>query len=510
MPTPWKRSPEELHKTYLANTEAFYKVAGRGLDRELDDFIAASTLGLWKNSATLGQQHVDALNQLYSKGRPQPQWLLWELSERVCKSGEFLPPLFFWNLTETDARRHTNNSRVFVRMFTNILLYLAAVDDEVTMTEAAYITDCSEKLTAICDGAGVMRSKAPLDPSDYVTSAEPAFTARTGTATSGGAQTAPEGASAEEEAEKKPSLEELMAQLDELVGLTTVKKEVKTITNLIKVRKLREAADLPNADMSLHMVFLGNPGTGKTTVARLMAGLYAAIGALSKGQLVEVDRSGLVAGYVGQTALKTQEVIQSALGGVLFIDEAYSLAKGGENDFGREAIETLLKAMEDHRDDLVVIVAGYDEPMEQFINSNPGLQSRFNKYLYFPDYTGEELMAMFRMRVKKNRYVLTPEAEEAAVAFFNELYENRDDNFGNGRDVRNWFEDVVSRQANRLAAMEAPTKDDLMTITKADFLPEEEKPAEELPAAPAEIPEAPEAPEASAETPEDYAEAGEE
>lgn len=474
MPTPWKRSPEELHKTYIANTEAFYKVAGRGLAQELDDFIASCALGLWKNSRNLGQQNVDFINQLYSKGRPQPKWLLWELTERVCRSGDFLPPLFFWNLTENDVRRGTNNSRVFVRMLTNILLYLAAVDDEVTMTEAEYITDCSDKLSAVCDGAGVMKSKAPLDPAEYVTSAEPAFTARTGVSADGHG-TAEKAAQTEPEAER-PDLDELMGKLDELVGLTTVKKEVKSLTNLIKVRKLREEAGLPNTAMSLHMVFLGNPGTGKTTVARLMAGLYAAIGALSKGQLVEVDRSGLVAGYVGQTALKTQEVIQSALGGVLFIDEAYSLASGGENDFGREAIETLLKAMEDHRDDLVVIVAGYDEPMEKFINSNPGLQSRFNKYMYFPDYNGAELMDMFRINCKKNGYVMTPEAEEYAQAFFNDLYENRDDNFGNGRDVRNRFEDVVSRQADRLAVMEAPTKDDLMTITKEDFILKADEP----------------------------------
>ena len=227
------------------------------------------------------------------------------------------------------------------------------------------------------------------------------------------------------------------------------------------------------------MVFLGNPGTGKTTVARLMAGLYAAIGALSKGQLVEVDRSGLVAGYVGQTALKTQEVIQSALGGVLFIDEANSLASGGENDFGREAIETLLKAMEDHRDDLVVIVAGYDEPMEKFITSNPGLQSRFNKYMFFPDYDGEELMAMFRINCKRNGYTLTDAADRLALTLFCDMYENRDDNFGNGRDVRNRFEDVVSRQANRLAEMDSPTKEDLMTIVKADLLEPEEMAAYE-------------------------------
>lgn len=471
MPTPWKRSPEELHKTYIANTEAFYKVAGRGLAQELDEFVVSCALGLWKGSARIGQQHVDAVNQLYSKGRKPGTWLLWELTEKVCASGDFLPPLFFWNLTEADARRGSTNSRIFVRMLTNILLYLAAVDDEVTMDEAAYITECSEKLTAICDGAHVAQSKAPINAADYVTSGEPSFTSRMGVSTTGGEKKAEAEAAAQKEPEeKKPDLDELMAELESLVGLSTVKREVKNLTNLIKVRKLREENGLPNSAMSLHMVFLGNPGTGKTTVARLMAGLYAAIGALSKGQLVEVDRSGLVAGYVGQTALKTQEVIQSALGGVLFIDEAYSLASGGENDFGREAIETLLKAMEDHRDDLVVIVAGYDEPMEKFINSNPGLQSRFNKYMYFPDYNGEELMAMFRMRCEKNGYKLTEDAEAYAKEFFEDMYKNRDDNFGNGRDVRNRFEDIISRQANRLAALESPTKDDLMTIEKEDFI----------------------------------------
>ena len=270
-----------------------------------------------------------------------------------------------------------------------------------------------------------------------------------------------------------------MAQLDDLVGLEAVKKDVKSTMNLIKVRKLREENGLPVAPMSMHMVFMGNPGTGKTTVARLIGGLYAAIGALSKGQLIEVDRSGLVAGYVGQTAIKTQEVIASALGGVLFIDEAYSLSSGGENDFGREAIETLLKAMEDHRDNLVVIVAGYTGPMEGFLDSNPGLESRFNKYITFPDYNGEELNAIFHMQCKKNGYVLDEEAERCAEEFFNALYEDRDENFGNGRDVRNRFEDMVVRQANRVAEMEAPTKEDLATFTKADFFETAEKSAPE-------------------------------
>ena len=465
MPTPWKRSPEELHKTYIANTEAFYRSAGRGLADELDDFVTACALGLWKGSPSITQNHVEAANQLYSKGAKAPSWLLWSLTEKVCSGTAFLPPLFFWDLTEKDARRGSDDSRIFIRMLTNILLYLAAVDDDVTMAEAEYITDCADKLTAICDGAGVKKSKAPIRAEDYVSSGELPFTAKAAGSTVGSG--AEEKAPAEEV--EKPDLDELMEELNSLVGLDTIKKEVKSLINLIKVRRLREEAGLPNSVMSLHMVFLGNPGTGKTTVARLLSGIYAAVGALSKGQLVEVDRSGLVAGYVGQTALKTAEVIKSALGGVLFIDEAYSLASGGENDFGREAIETLLKAMEDHRDDLVVIVAGYDEPMERFIDSNPGLQSRFNKYMYFADYTGEELMAMFRIHCKKNGYALTPEAEEYAVAYFNDMYENRDDNFGNGRDVRNRFEDAVARQANRLSQMENPTKEDLMALLPEDL-----------------------------------------
>ena len=471
MPTSWKRSPAELHKIYLANTEAFYKVAGRGLAPQLDAFVRQCALGMWSKSGGVTQNHVDAFNALYSKGTASPGWLLWQLTGEVCSAGAFMPPIFFWNLAETDAKRRSDTSRVFIRMITNILLYLAAVDDDVTWDEAAYITDCSARLTAICDSSGVKSSKPALNAADYVTSGEPPFTEKFGAAPAaagGNAQKTEKAAETAPEAPKKTT-EELLSELNELVGLDEVKKDVNSLINLIKVRKLREENELPVAPMSLHLVFMGNPGTGKTTVARLLAQLYAGIGVLSKGQLVEVDRSGLVAGYVGQTALKTQEVISSALGGVLFIDEAYSLAMGGENDFGREAIDTILKAMEDHRDDLVVIVAGYDGPMEKFLTSNPGLESRFNKYFYFPDYTGEQLMAIFQSQCKRNGYTLSPESEEKAKAMFREMYEQRDENFGNGRAVRNLFEDMVMRQSNRVAVMDAPTKEDLMTFLPEDF-----------------------------------------
>ena len=271
-----------------------------------------------------------------------------------------------------------------------------------------------------------------------------------------------------EEIPPKEKIEDLLAELDSYVGMDAIKTEVRSLINMVQVYKLRREHDLPTTDMSLHMVFSGNPGTGKTTVARIMSRIYHSLDILSKGQLVEVDRSGLVAGYVGQTALKTQKVIEKAMGGVLFIDEAYALNGKSENDFGQEAIDTILKAMEDHRDDLVVIVAGYTELMDRFIHSNPGLESRFNRFLMFEDYTPEQMLDIFKMQCKKGCYVLAQGTEELVRDFIAE--ESADDSFGNARGVRNLFEHILVAQNNRLAKMENVTRDDLMQILPDDVL----------------------------------------
>ncbi len=262
-------------------------------------------------------------------------------------------------------------------------------------------------------------------------------------------------------------VEELLAELDALIGLEPVKAEVRLLTNLLVVQRLRRDRGLPTVAPSHHLVFTGNPGTGKTTVARLLAQIFRSLQVVARGQLVETDRSALVAGYVGQTATRTREVITSAVGGVLLIDEAYALARGNENDFGREAIDTLVKMMEDLRDRLVVIAAGYPEEMATFVAANPGLESRFPKTIHFPDYTAGELVAILGHIAEGTRFLLDDGARTAAHAWFDAQPRGR--GFGNGRLARNLFEAAVAAQASRLVALDDPTDEQLLTLTADDI-----------------------------------------
>ena len=458
------------HRQYQDSVSAFHRwipdpTLRMAFSREADGYFRRCALGVWQadNAVGITPRHVEFYNAIYSGTGPAPSALYWEVATGVADYDLFQPPAFFAALRDYDRRKGTTLARRFTDQLTLLLLLFAAVDGVVSEAEAGFVNACSDTLMALCERDGLSGDRPALKADEFVTHVPAPAQPPT--------EVVP--AAEQEETplpESEPTLEELLAELDGLCGLEQVKQDVKSLINLVKVRRLREEAGLPVPPMSLHLVFLGNPGTGKTTVARLLARLYHAIGVLPKGQLVEVDRSGLVAGFVGQTALKTQEVIQKAIGGVLFIDEAYALVnQDNGNDFGREVIEVLLKNMEDHRKDLVVIVVGYSQLMEKFIHSNPGLESRFNKYFYFEDYDGAQLFTILQSMCVKNGYVLTPEGEALARRELMALYEDRDENFGNARDVRNLFEQAVARQSDRVARLEAPTREQLMALRPEDL-----------------------------------------
>ena len=265
------------------------------------------------------------------------------------------------------------------------------------------------------------------------------------------------------------NLDTPLIQLNSLIGLDKVKNDVGQLVNFLKVQQMRKDKGMDLQSVSRHLVFYGNPGTGKTTVARLLSQIYKSLGILSKGHLIETDRAGLVAGYVGQTALKVREVVNSAIGGVLFIDEAYTLSSGDLSDFGREAIEILLKMMEDNREDLIVVVAGYTDKMSTFLQTNPRLRSRFNKYLEFQDYTSEELVAIFKSFCTNGDYNLTLSTENILYELFTLLSSTKDETFGNGRLARNLYEMTINNQANRIISLPHVDENILSSIDEIDI-----------------------------------------
>jgi Holliday junction resolvasome RuvABC ATP-dependent DNA helicase subunit len=359
------------------------------------------------------------------------------------------PSTLFDLLTRADARDAGRRANIYYDLAMKLAHASAALDLVPSPDEIAAIDRFRTTLLTAMDAAGVPRPGQPA-----------ATVART---------TEPAAATPEPELPPERSVEEILAELDALIGLDHVKTEVRRLTSLLRVQNLRAEHDLPVIETSRHLVFVGNPGTGKTTVARLLSQLYRSLDVVTKGHLVETDRADLVAGFVGQTATKTQAVLESAMGGTLLIDEAYSLARGGENDFGREAIDTLVKFMEDHRDDLAVVVAGYPAEMQELIDTNPGLDSRFARTLEFPDYTTDELVAIFQLIANKKEYHLSGEAAARLVEVIEA--EPRGRGFGNARFTRNVFEQAISMQAVRLADVEVPTVEQLTTLHADDIAP---------------------------------------
>jgi hypothetical protein len=356
------------------------------------------------------------------------------------------PSTMFDLLVRADARDHGRRAGTYYDLALKLAHATAAIDLVPSPDEIAAIDGFRSMLLAAMDTFGVSRP------------GRPAATAGSGPATA---------APPEPELPPERPLEELLGELDALIGLDHVKAEVRRLTSLLRVQRLRAEHDLPVIETSRHLVFVGNPGTGKTTVARLLSQIYRSLDVVTKGHLVETDRSGLVAGYVGQTATKTREILCSALGGTVLIDEAYALARGGENDFGREAIDTLVKFMEDHRDDLAVVVAGYPAEMQQLIDTNPGLDSRFARTLDFPDYTSDELVAIFELISGNKEYHLDDAARDQLRTVIEA--EPRGRGFGNARFVRNVFEHAISLHALRLTDVDLPNPEQLTTLVATDI-----------------------------------------
>lgn len=388
---------------------------------------------------------------------------------------ELLLPAVLSKLDEEKGTRHLAPALNSIYKFAQAVV---KSDGTITMQEMEALSHvwqllhANRKITSYQDGLAqvtpIPNSATPATPPANSANPSPSPTV------SGQPPAAATESPAEEPAKTPEELTQIldaaMAELNDLVGMENIKEEVKTLANFLKVQKIRQDRGLATTSVSLHSVFCGPPGTGKTTIARLTSRIFQGLGFLKKGHLIETDRAGMVAGYIGQTAKKVDDLVNSALDGVLFIDEAYALVPGDTGrDFGQEAIDVLLKRMEDYRDRLVVIVAGYTDEMTEFVEANPGLKSRFNRYFYFSDYTPEELLKIFEKFCNKSHFKLTDATRERLLKLLEDLYINRDRTFGNARIVRNLFEKSIERQANRLAVLSSFTDDVLTTLLPEDI-----------------------------------------